>query len=79
MQSLPGARKKSVTWATSAIMPKRLFGSLSISLAIFSGGTPRIKSVSIGVGPIAFTVIFQGANSRAITRVKLSTAALLAA
>ena len=43
---------------------------------IFSSGTPRVRSVVIGDGPTQFTVIPNGANSFAITCVRLSTAAL---
>jgi hypothetical protein len=41
-------------------------------------GTVRIRSVSIGVGPIEFTVMPKSPNSLAAVRVKDSIAALLA-
>lgn len=65
-------RKKSITLAT---VPRRGMACLPTSVSMRSFGTPRIRSVSIGVGPSALTVIPNGASSRAITSVNATTAA----
>jgi len=66
--------KKSITLATSWKVPSLLIARRSTSCRIFSGGTDRIRSVSTGAGPTALHVMPQGASSRAITFVKVSTA-----
>ena len=44
----------------------RLMANRCTRASIFSGGTPRVRSVSNGEGPTRLQVILKGANSRAI-------------
>ena len=71
--------KKSITFIISSNSPNLLIVCLFKSSFILSFGTALIKSVCIGVGPIAFTVILKGLNSFEAVCVKVSMAALLEA